>query len=74
MTTEPNGNPSAMTSDEFRAHLKRLGMKQTDFSRYTGISERQIKRYASGEAVIPLLVEVYLQTLVKVKDIMPGKK
>lgn len=43
---------SPMTHMQFRKHLQRLRLTQTDFGRLIGSPSRSIRRYASGESAI----------------------
>lgn len=52
-----------MTPDEFLDRLQRVGMSQSSFSRFTGLGQPHISRYASGQRNIPPIVEALIMLL-----------
>lgn len=53
-----------MTAIQFRSALERLGASQTAIAGFLGISDRQARRYAAGDAEIPRTVAIILRLLV----------
>lgn len=51
-----------MTTDEYRAALERLGLRQFEAAKVLGVTVRTAHGYANG-AHIPLIVERYLALL-----------
>lgn len=51
-----------MTSDEFRAELKRLGLTQVGAARFLDRDKRTVRRWANG-APIPKAIELLLPKL-----------
>jgi transcriptional regulator with XRE-family HTH domain len=47
-----------MTAGQLQKALDRAGMSQRGAAKEMGISERQMRRYCSGEAKVPRLVEL----------------
>ena len=52
-----------MTAAQLQRALDRAGLSQRGTAKELGISERQMRRYCSGEAKIPKLVEVALRAV-----------
>lgn len=59
-----------MTSDEYRAALKSLGLTQAGGARLVGVDERTSRRWAIGERDVPPPVARFLTFLI-VSDIKP---
>jgi DNA-binding transcriptional regulator YiaG len=53
-----------MTPRQFELIIKRLGLSQAAAARYLGHSERQARRYVTGEARIPEAEAMLLRSLV----------
>lgn len=47
-----------MTAAQLQRGLDRAGMSQRGTAKELGISERQMRRYCSGEAKVPRVVEL----------------
>lgn len=47
-----------MTAGQLQKALDRAGMSQRGAAKEMGISERQMRRYCSGEAKVPRLIEL----------------
>jgi DNA-binding transcriptional regulator YiaG len=54
-----------MTPTDFRNTLARLGLSQTGASRVLGVSDRQVRRWASGDIDVPQPVVKILRMLCK---------
>ncbi len=54
-----------MTPEEFREHLKELGLNQSAFARQVKISRGTVNRWTRGEIGIPGLAAAYIRLLVK---------
>jgi transcriptional regulator with XRE-family HTH domain len=52
-----------MTGNQLRKLIDGLGVSQAALARDIGISDRQVRRYCSGEAKIPKLVEMALRAV-----------
>lgn len=52
-----------MTSDEFHAARKRLGMTQAELAARIGYGKRQVEAYERGEVEIPIIVDLGVTTL-----------
>jgi DNA-binding transcriptional regulator YiaG len=52
-----------MTPTDFRNTLARLGLSQTGASRVLGVSDRQVRRWASGDISVPQPVVIILKLL-----------
>ena len=52
-----------MTANQFRAALKRLGLSQRGFAKLTGYGERTTRRWALGEAEIPICIGILLRLM-----------
>ena len=52
-----------MTATQLQKALDRAGLSQRGTAKELGISERQMRRYCSGESKIPKLVEVALRAV-----------
>jgi hypothetical protein len=57
-----------MTAAEFRSSLDRIGWKQTDFSRRTGISTVSVSKWANGSP-IPKWVPAFLEAIEGVREL-----
>jgi transcriptional regulator with XRE-family HTH domain len=58
-----------MTGGQLQKLLDSAGLSQRGAAKEIGISERQMRRYISGEAkVIPKIVEYALRWLIHVKE------
>ena len=53
-----------MTSRQYKATIKMLGMSQAASGRYLGVSERTAHRYVSGHAEIPASSALLLRSLI----------
>lgn len=53
-----------MTAVQLQKALDRAGLSQRGTAKELGISERQMRRYCSGEAKIPKLVEVAMRAII----------
>lgn len=49
-----------MTAGQLQKAIDRAGMSQRGAAKELGISERQMRRYCSGEAIVPRVVELAL--------------
>lgn len=49
-----------MTGKQLQKALDRAGMSQRGAAKELGISERQMRRYCSGDATVPRVVELAL--------------
>lgn len=49
-----------MTPEEFTQRLHQAGMSQSAFSRFTGLGQPHISRYASGQRNIPPIVQALI--------------
>ena len=58
-----------MTIDEFKAGLKTLGWKQTDFALSMGLSKVAVSNWLTGTNPMPLWAENYLKMLLKLHEI-----
>lgn len=56
-----------MTAIQFRSALDRLGASQTAIAPILGLSTRQMRRYAAGDAEIPRTVAIVLRLLMSGK-------
>jgi DNA-binding transcriptional regulator YiaG len=56
-----------MTDDEFRTALDKLDISQLGFSKTFGIGARTARRWALGEARIPMVVAMLLRLMLKKK-------
>lgn len=52
-----------MTKNEYRALIKRLGLRQVDVAWIAGVSGRQAKRWSSGACPVPRSVFLLLRAL-----------
>lgn len=52
-----------MTSDEFNAAIKRLGLTKGEFARRIGISVNSTTTYAMGRAPAPRTVELAIRAV-----------
>ncbi len=52
-----------MTPTDFRNTLARLGLSQTGASRVLGVSDRQVRRWASGDIEVPQPVAKILRMM-----------
>lgn len=57
-----------MTAAQLQKALDRAGLSQRGTAKELGISERQMRRYCSGEAKVPRLVELALKYLATQAD------
>lgn len=56
-----------MTADEFKESLAKIGWKQSEFARRTGLTPATVSRWARGEVEIPKWVAHHLQLLLDVR-------
>jgi transcriptional regulator with XRE-family HTH domain len=56
-----------MTKNQYRAAIEALGLSQAKTAEFLGVSERQGRRWALGEAPIPPTVAMLLQLMLKHK-------
>jgi len=49
-----------MTAEALRATLERLGLSQIGAARFLDVDARTVRRWATGDAVIPRSVELLL--------------
>lgn len=54
---------STMTRARYRLAIKRLGLNQTQASRFLGVSDRQGRRWALGEAEVDEAVNLLLRIM-----------
>jgi len=52
-----------MTPRQFELIIKRLGMSQAASGRFLGHSERQMRRYVTGEAAVPPAEAMLLRSM-----------
>jgi len=52
-----------VTKDEYRAALKRMGLRQVDVSWITGVTHRHGRKWATGDTPIPQSVALLLTAL-----------
>ena len=52
-----------MSPAQFRWYIKALGMSQAAASRFFGVSERTARRFARGEAEVPVPMVLLLRAL-----------
>ena len=52
-----------MTPEELKTKLTRLGMTPKDLSLISGLTERQVRDWRSGETKIPQLVDLVLTAM-----------
>ena len=57
-----------MTATQLQKALDRAGMSQRGAAKELGISERQMRRYCSGDAKVPRVVELALLYLCGLSD------
>ena len=50
-----------MTTDEYRAALKKLGLSQQDVGRLLHAAPRTVRRWATGETELPGPVEMHIR-------------
>jgi DNA-binding transcriptional regulator YiaG len=55
----------AMSAKDFRSAIKRLKLSQGAFSRRVKVHRRTVRRWASGESVVPETVSLLLECWVK---------
>lgn len=58
-----------MTSEEFKATLRALGWKQTDFARKSGLNPTTISRWITGDTPVPEWAVRYLQAMQRIADL-----
>jgi len=58
-----------MTPDQFTAALAKLGWKQSDFCRKTGVSKNTPSRWVNGETPIQAWVSAYLGAMQDLADL-----
>jgi transcriptional regulator with XRE-family HTH domain len=58
-----------MTAAQLQKALDRAGMSQRGTAKELGISERQMRRYCSGEAKVPKLVEIVMRLRAALQEI-----
>lgn len=56
------------TSDEFRDLLKELGYKQTQYSKLVRLTDRQVRRWASGESPVTGTDTVLLRMMTRLQE------
>jgi DNA-binding transcriptional regulator YiaG len=54
-----------MTATQFQAALDKIGISQMAFARHIEKDDRTVRRWVSGESVVPALVAHYVRELVK---------
>jgi len=59
-----------MTAAQLQKILDRAGLSQRGTAKTLGISERQMRRYCSGEAAIPKLVEVAIKAIMLLRRVL----
>jgi transcriptional regulator with XRE-family HTH domain len=52
-----------MTSNQFRAALKRLGLSQRGFAKLVGYDERTSRKWALDEAAVPACIGILLRLM-----------
>ena len=52
-----------MSPAQYRWYIKALGMSQAGAGRYLGVSERTSRRFARGEAEVPVSMVLLLRAL-----------
>jgi hypothetical protein len=67
----PERATAKMTSEQYLAAIKRLGLSQVRAARFFGASDRQGQRIARGEAEMPPPVAHLLKLMLK-HHVMPG--
>lgn len=58
-----------MTNDEFKAALRALGWKQTDFARKAGLNPTTISRWVTGDVPVPEWAARYLHAMQRIADL-----
>lgn len=53
-----------MSGQQFETAIKRLGLSQAAAGRFLGHSERQMRRYVTGEAVVPTAEALLLRLMI----------
>lgn len=59
-----------MTAAQLQKILDRAGLSQRGTAKQLGISERQMRRYCSGEASIPKLVETTIKAIMLLRRVL----
>jgi len=54
-----------MTPKQFRNLLKTAGLSQSEAGRLIGVTDRQMRRYAAGDAEVPLTVQYALRYVIE---------
>jgi transcriptional regulator with XRE-family HTH domain len=54
-----------MTPTQYRTAIERLGLSQVRAAAFLGISDRQSRRFALGEASIPPCIDKLLRLMVR---------
>lgn len=49
-----------MTGEEFKSMLAKLGLTQRGFAKFTGVHERTVRRWASGDCAVPKTISILL--------------
>lgn len=62
---------SDMTGTEFERIRDRLALTQTDMARMFGVETRTVRRWGSGESLVPVTTAMILRILLKYR-IDPG--
>ena len=57
-----------MTSKQFVAALLKIGANQSSFARALGITNRNVRRWASGETKVPSVTSALLKLAIKHGD------
>lgn len=58
-----------MSADEYLLTINQLGLSMASAGRYLGVTARTSKRYADGEAEIPVPCVLLLRAMVKFKQV-----
>jgi len=57
----------SMKPQEYRAHVEQLGMTISSARHLFGMGERSTRRFAAGDATVPLAIELLLRIMVERK-------
>lgn len=49
-----------MTGEEFKSILTKLGLTQRGFAKFTGVHERTVRRWVSGDCAVPKSISILL--------------
>lgn len=64
---DEDNEAGSMSAAEFLEALDRLGWKQSDFCRKTGVSKNTPSRWANGATPIPVWVPAYLGAMTEIR-------